>query len=69
MSEWLDTTIDPAKLRVPNLSDKDKAVALALAVLRKRNLTMSLSHTEAVLMSRELLRALCLDHLVDGDRN
>jgi hypothetical protein len=58
-----DTGIDLERLRVPNLSDKDKAVALALMVIRKKNVGIALSVTESLLMSRELLRALHLDHL------
>ena len=56
-----DTGIDITKLRVPNLSDKDKAINLARTVIRKKNLNISLSSSESLLMSRELLRALHLD--------
>jgi hypothetical protein len=58
-----DTGVDLSRLRVPNLSDKDKAIALARMIIRKQNLGISLSVTESLLMSRELLRALHLDHL------
>ena len=49
----------PIRLRtVPNMVDKEKAVALARMIIKKKNLRLTVE--ESLLVSRELLKALNL---------